>query len=70
MGIQVGEPNLTRYDIYTADEMFLTGTAAEMVPVVKVDGRVIGTGQPGPITAKLLAAFREKTRHDGEIIFA
>jgi branched-chain amino acid aminotransferase len=70
LGIPTGEPNLTRYDLYTADEMFLTGTAAEMVPVVKVDGRVIGTGQPGPITAKLLAAFREKTRHDGEIIFA
>jgi branched-chain amino acid aminotransferase len=50
--------------------MFLTGTAAEMVPVIKVDGRVIGTGRPGPITAKLLAAFREKTRHDGEVIFA
>lgn len=70
LGIPTAEPNLTRYDLYTADEMFLTGTAAEMVPVVKVDGRVIGTGQPGPITAKLLAAFREKTRHDGEIIFA
>jgi hypothetical protein len=47
MGIQVGEPNLTRYDIYTADEMFLTGTAAEMVPVVKVDGRVIGVRSKG-----------------------
>ena len=70
LGIPTAEPNLTRYDLYIADEMFLTGTAAEMVPVVKVDGRVIGTGQPGPITAKLLAAFREKTRHDGEIIFA
>ena len=70
MGIPSGEPNLTRYDIYTADEMFLTGTAAEMVPVVKVDGRVIGDGRPGPITARLLAAFRETTRHDGEIIFA
>jgi len=69
MGIQVGEPNLTRYDIYTADEMFLTGTAAEMVPVVKVDGRVIGDGKPGPMTAKLLAAFRGVTRHDGELIF-
>ena len=69
MGIQVGEPNLTRYDIYTADEMFLTGTAAEMVPVVKVDGRVIGNGKPGPMTAQLLAAFRGVTRHDGELIF-
>ena len=60
LGIPWAEPNLTRYDIYIADEMFLTGTAAEMVPVVKVDGRVIGTGKPGPITKKLIAAFREK----------
>lgn len=70
LGIPTGEPNLTRYDIYVAEEMFLTGTAAEMVPVVKVDGRVIGTGKPGPVTAKLLAAFRERTRTDGEVIFA
>jgi branched-chain amino acid aminotransferase len=70
LGIPTGEPNLTRYDIYVAEEMFLTGTAAEMVPVVKVDGRVIGTGEPGPVTAKLLAAFRERTRTDGEVIFA
>ncbi|MBX3731541.1 MAG: branched-chain-amino-acid transaminase [Verrucomicrobiae bacterium] len=70
LGIPTGEPDLTRYDIYNADEMFLTGTAAEMVPVVKVDGRVIGAGVPGPVTAKLLAAFKECTRHDGEPIFA
>ena len=69
LGIPTGEPNLSRYDLYIADEMFVTGTAAEMVPVVKVDGRVIGTGKPGPITAKLLAAFRETTKTDGEIIF-
>lgn len=70
LGITYAEPNLTRYDIYNADEMFLTGTAAEIIPVVKVDGRVIGTGKPGPVTAKLLAAFREKTKTDGEVIFA
>ena len=69
LGIPTGEPQLTRYDVYIADEMFLTGTAAEMVPVVKVDGRVIGDGKPGPVTAKLLAAFREKTKTDGEVIF-
>lgn len=69
LGIPSGEPNLTRYDIYNADEMFLTGTAAEIIPVVKVDGRVIGTGKPGPFTAKLLAGFQAKTRTDGEIIF-
>jgi len=69
LGIATAEPNLTRYDIYNADEMFLTGTAAEIIPVVKVDGRVIGTGKPGPVTAKLLAAFRDKTKRDGEVIF-
>jgi len=69
LGIQSAEPNLTRYDLYIADEMFLTGTAAEIVPVVKMDGRVIGSGKPGPITAKLIAAFREKTKTDGEVIF-
>ncbi len=70
LGIPTAEPDLTRYDIYIADEMFLTGTAAEMVPVVKVDGRVIGDGRPGPVTGRLLEAFRARTRTDGEIIFA
>lgn len=69
LGIPTGEPNLSRYDLYIADEMFVTGTAAEMVPVVKIDGRTVGNGKPGPITAKLLAAFREKTKTDGEVIF-
>lgn len=69
LGIPWAEPQLTRYDVYIADEMFLTGTAAEMVPVVKVDGRVIGNGKPGPVTLQLMKAFREKTKTDGEIIF-
>jgi branched-chain amino acid aminotransferase len=69
LGITFAEPNLTRYDVYIADEMFLTGTAAEMVPVVRVDGRVIGNGKPGKITERLTAAFRAKTATDGEIIF-
>jgi branched-chain amino acid aminotransferase len=69
LGIACAEPQLTRYDVYIADEMFLTGTAAEMVPVVKVDGRVIGNGKPGPVTLQLLEAFRERTKTDGEIIF-
>jgi len=69
LGIQASEPNLTRYDLYIADEMFLTGTAAEIVPVVKVDGRVIGSGKPGPVTARLIAKFRERTKTDGEVIF-
>ena len=50
----VARPNLTRYDLFNADECFLTGTGAEIVPVVKIDGRVIGTGKPGPVTRKLV----------------
>jgi branched-chain amino acid aminotransferase len=53
----VEEP-LNRYDLYSADEVFLTGTAAEIVSVTKLDGRVIGNGQPGPIVADLGRRFR------------
>jgi branched-chain amino acid aminotransferase len=56
------ERTLTRHDVYTADECFLTGTAAELIPVVKVDGRPIGTGKPGPIFKDLLERFRAETR--------
>ncbi|MEO1992488.1 MAG: branched-chain-amino-acid transaminase [Pirellulales bacterium] len=56
--IDCSEIALTRYDLYTADECFLTGTAAEIIPVVDIDGRSIGTGSPGPITARLTRAFR------------
>src|ERR1051325_3421222 len=52
--IEVSEPNLTRYDLFNADECFLTGTGAELIPVVKIDGRIIGTGQPGPVTKSLV----------------
>jgi branched-chain amino acid aminotransferase len=58
----VQEVSLTRYDIYTADECFLTGTAAEVVPVVKCDGRVIGTGKPGPRTKQLREQFQRLVR--------
>ena len=68
-GIAVGEPNLTRYDLFIADECFLTGTAAELIPVVKVDGRVIGTGKPGPVTKKLNEKFRALTKVSGEPIY-
>lgn len=61
-GIPVAEPQLTRYDIFAADECFLTGTAAEVIPVVKLDGRSIGDGQPGPITRKLRTAFQQFAR--------
>ncbi len=56
---------LTRHDLFNADEVFLTGTAAEVIPVVKIDGRIIGTGKPGPITGKLLDAFQKLTQKDG-----
>ena len=58
-GFTVVRENLTRHDLYTAREFFLTGTAAEVIPVTEIDGRVIGDGSPGPITRKLIAAFRK-----------
>jgi branched-chain amino acid aminotransferase len=61
-GHPVRETAITRYDVYIADECFLTGSAAEVIPVVKVDSRVIGNGQPGPITRELTLRFRELTR--------
>ena len=61
-GIPTLETTLIRHDLYVADEMFLTGTAAEVVPVVSLDGRTIGDGQPGPITRRLLELFHEFTR--------
>jgi branched-chain amino acid aminotransferase len=60
--IQVDEIPLTKHDIYIADEAFLTGTAAEIVPVVKVDSRTIGEGVPGPMTRDLMTRFHEMTR--------
>jgi len=68
-GLRVTEPNLTRYDLFNADECFLTGTGAEIVPVVKIDGRVIGAGQPGPITGRLVKAYHALTKESGEPIY-
>ena len=64
-GLACEEANLTRYDIWTADEMFLTGTAAEVIPVVEVDSRPIGNGVPGDQTHRLLDAFHALVRTDG-----
>ncbi|MBN2021804.1 MAG: branched-chain-amino-acid transaminase [Pirellulales bacterium] len=61
-GIDVREVPLTKHDVYIADECFLTGTAAEVVPVVKVDSRAIGPGAPGPITRDLMKRFKAVTR--------
>lgn len=60
-GIPTEERTLMRHDLYIADECFLTGTAAEVIPATKIDGRVIGQGKPGPITRQLMCAFRERT---------
>jgi len=67
-GVPVGEEVFNQYDLYNADECFLTGTAAEIVPVVKIDGRIIGEGRPGPVTRDLIARFRELTATDGVAI--
>jgi branched-chain amino acid aminotransferase len=61
-GITVHEMPLTKHDVYIADECFLTGTAAEVVPVVKVDSRPIGCGVPGPTTRDLIERFHKLTR--------
>lgn len=61
-GIPIQEVSLTKHDVYIADECFLTGSAAEVIPVVKVDSRKIGDGEPGPITRRLTEAFHQLTR--------
>jgi branched-chain amino acid aminotransferase len=68
-GIPFSEPQMTRYDVYTADECFLTGTAAEVIPVVRVDHRPIGDGRPGKITRQLLDAFHQLTQTTGTPIY-
>lgn len=69
LGIDVREELFTRHDLYTADECFLTGTAAELIPVIKVDGREIGEGVPGPVFKQLLEAFRDLTYVNGPEIY-
>ncbi len=65
LGIPMREADLTRYDVWCADECFLTGTGAEVIPVVKLDGRVIGAGKPGPVTARVLGSFRKRVLVEG-----
>jgi branched-chain amino acid aminotransferase len=67
-GIKVSEPNLTRYDLFCADECFLCGTGAEIMPVIKIDGRVIGNGKPGIITRRLEEDYHALTKVSGEPI--
>ena len=64
-GMEIRECLLTRHEIYISDECFLTGTAAEIIPIVKVDGRMIGKGQPGKTTLQLMKMFHEVTKRDG-----
>ncbi len=66
-GVEVREETLVRHDVYTADECFLTGSAAEVIAAVSLDGRLIGDGKPGPLTGDLLADFRALTRGEIEI---
>jgi branched-chain amino acid aminotransferase len=68
-GLEARETNLTRHELFNADECFLTGTAAEIVALVKIDGRVVGTGKPGPITLKLEERYRSLTKASGEPIY-
>ena len=65
LGIPLHETELTRYDIWCADECFLSGTGAEVIPAVKLDGREIGQGRPGPVTQRVLAAFRQRVLVEG-----
>jgi len=65
----VKQEPFTRFDIFTADEVFLTGTAAEIIPVIELDKRPIGEGKPGPVTRSLITAFRERTLIDGHQVY-
>jgi branched-chain amino acid aminotransferase len=67
--IPAREQRLTRYDLYTADECFLSGTGAELMPIAEIDGRKIGTQTPGPVTKRLLDAFHGLVRKEGDPIW-
>lgn len=69
LGIPIRERDLSRHDVFTADECFLTGTAAEVIAAVKLDQRVIGTGKPGAITQRIIARFRELTQTTGTPVY-
>lgn len=69
LGIPIRERDLSRHDIYTADECFLTGTAAEVIAAVKLDQRSIGSGKPGPVTQRVIARFRELTQTTGTAVY-
>ncbi len=70
LGVPVSEKVVTLYDCYTSDETFLTGTAAEVIPMVRLDSRAIGSGKPGPITHAIIDAFRRCTATECEPVYA
>jgi branched-chain amino acid aminotransferase len=65
INVPIVDTNMTRYDVWCADECFLTGSGAEVVPVSALDGRQVGTGKPGPITQRILADFRQRVTREG-----
>lgn len=67
--IEVREEVFTAHDLYNADEVFLTGTAAEVIPVVRIDGRSVGDGTPGAMSRQLISAFHELTKWDGTKVY-
>lgn len=69
LGITVKEQNMGYFDLYTADEVFVTGTAAEVAPIVIIDGRSIGNGRPGPVTAQMMKAFTAVTDKEGTPVY-
>jgi branched-chain amino acid aminotransferase len=70
LGYEMKEEPFTRHDVYTADEVFLTGTAAEVIAVVKVDGRVVGDGTPGYHTKQVLKEFRKRVLLEGVKVYS
>jgi branched-chain amino acid aminotransferase len=69
LGISLFEQDLGYYDLYAADEVFVTGTAAEVAPIVLIDGRSIGSGKPGPVTRQLMVSFRSVTETEGTPVY-
>jgi branched-chain amino acid aminotransferase len=70
MGLCLDYPLVTKHDLYVTEECFLTGTAAEVAPVVEIDGRQIGDGKVGAVTRKLMEAFKERTRSEGTPVYS
>ncbi|MEY5014476.1 MAG: branched-chain-amino-acid transaminase [Verrucomicrobiota bacterium] len=70
IGVPISEQEMTRYDVYTADECFLTGTAAEVIAAIELDTRIIGDGKPGVVTRRVIEQFRKLTQSTGTPIYS